>query len=118
MSAIEGVRKSSDPAASKMTHHGHHSDQHSLVGRLWKAGLDHSGLMLAARTTLPHFSVSAATCAPNSDGVCTIGAAPSSASCALIFGSARPALISRLSLSIIATEVPFGAPTPNHMPAS
>src|SRR5262249_42503870 len=60
----------------------------------------HSGLMLAARITLPHFSISSATSLPSSAGVATNGIPPRSARRALILGSARPALISLFSLSI------------------
>src|SRR5262245_10619662 len=58
---------------------------------------DHSALMLAARITWPHFSVSWANSLPNSIAVIGIGRLPRSAMRALILGSARPALISRLS---------------------
>src|SRR5215831_12249088 len=68
--------------------------------------------MLAARITLAHFSVSSANSFPNSIGESGIGTLPSSASRALIFGSARPALISRLSFSTISLGVALGAPTP------
>jgi hypothetical protein len=62
---------------------------------------DHSGLMLAARITLPHFSVSSATSLPNSAGDSVREVPPRSASCALILGLARATLISLLSLSTI-----------------
>src|SRR5690242_1758028 len=42
----------------------------------------YSGLMLAARITLPHFSVSSAMNFPSSAGVIGIGTAPMSANCA------------------------------------
>src|SRR6266542_2305228 len=67
------------------------------IGR--KAIQSHCALMLAARITLLHFSVSLAINLPNSAGVAMNGVASASASRALIFGSARPALISLLSLS-------------------
>src|SRR5262249_10321527 len=60
-----------------------------------------SGWIFAALITLAHFSVSAAMNLPNSAGVIGIGTAPKSASRALILGSARAALISLLSLSMI-----------------
>jgi hypothetical protein len=53
-------------------------------------------LMLAARITLPHFSVSSAKNLAKSVGAIGIGTEPSSAIRALIAGSARPALISLL----------------------
>src|SRR5215468_7893685 len=42
--------------------------------------LSHSGLTPEAFTTFAHFSVSAARCAPNSVGVYSMGAVPTSAS--------------------------------------
>src|SRR5262245_1409936 len=75
---------------------------------------DQSALMLVARITLPHFSVSWAINLPKSAGDSTNGVPPKSASRAFNLGSARPALISLLSLSMTSTGVPFGAPTPYH----
>ena len=75
---------------------------------------DHSGLMLAARITLAHFSVSSAMSLPKSAGEPASTVPPRSASRALILGSARPALISLLSLSMISAGVFLGAPTPYH----
>src|SRR5260370_30454838 len=74
--------------------------------------------MLAARTTLPHFSTSSARNLPNSADVIGIGTPPRSVSRALILGSGRPALICLLSLSTISTGVFLGAPTPNQTLAS
>src|SRR5262245_17095271 len=74
-------------------------------------GNNYSGLRLAARVTLAHFSVSSATSLPTSAGEPASTVAPSSAIRALILGSARPALISLLSLSTISAGVPLGAPT-------
>src|SRR6266446_1660391 len=73
--------------------------------------------MLRARMTLPHFSVSSAMSLPKSAGEPGSTVPSRSASRALILGSARPALISLLSLSMISAGVPFGAPTPFHLPA-
>src|SRR5215471_14345713 len=72
----------------------------------------HSALILAARITLPHFSVSSAMSLPKSSGVPPSAVAPSSANRAFILGSARSALISLLSLSTIAAGVFLGAPMP------
>src|SRR5262249_8627199 len=77
-----------------------------------------SALMLRARMPLPHFSLSSAMSLPKSAGEPTNAVPPSSASRALILGSARPALMASLSLSIICDGVFFGAPTPNHWLAS
>ena len=74
--------------------------------------------MLAARTTLPHFSVSSAMSLPKSAGEPASTVLPRSAMRALILVSARPALISRLSLSTISAGVPLGAPMPNQPLAS
>src|SRR5262249_58568934 len=73
---------------------------------------DHSGLMPANFTTLPHFSVSAAMKLPKSEGEPAITVPPRSASRALSWGSARAALISLLSLLTISAGVPLGPPTP------
>src|SRR5215472_10201164 len=98
-----------------VTHSGHRD---AFAERtLWNVG-DQSGLMFAARTTLPHFSVSSATSLPKSAGEPTSGVPPRSASRVLILGSARPALISLLSFSTISAGVAFGAPRPNQPLAS
>ena len=65
----------------------------------------HSALMLAARITLRHFSVSSAMSLPKSAGESVSTSPPRSASRALILGSARAALISLLSLSMISAGV-------------
>src|SRR5262249_33488542 len=81
--------------------------------------LGHSAtLMLAARITLAHFSVSSAMSLAKSAGGPGSTVPPRLASCALSLGSARPALISLLSLSIICDGVFLGAPTPNQVLAS
>ena len=72
----------------------------------------HSGLMPANWITLAHFSVSAAMKFANSAGELANTGEPKSAIRALIFGSARAALISLLSLSTISVGVFLGAPTP------
>src|SRR5438105_6813474 len=78
------------------------------------AGSDrsHSGLMFAARITLPHFSVSLAMSFLNSAGEPERMVRPSFANRALSLGSVRPALISLLSLSICAA-VFLGAQRPS-----
>src|SRR5262245_55684142 len=63
-------------------------------------------------TALPHRSASAAMKAPHSAPLPVIGVASSSAKRARIFASMRPALISRLSFSMISGGVPLGAPKP------
>src|SRR5262249_47091687 len=78
----------------------------------------HSGLRPANFTTFAHFSVSSTMNFPKSGGVIGIGTPPRSASCALILGSARPALNSLLSLSTTSAGVAFGAPTPYQVLAS
>src|SRR5262249_54137483 len=79
---------------------------------------DHSALMLRARITLPHFSVSSAISLAKSAGEPGRTVAPRSASRAVILGSARAALISLLSLSTISIGVFLGAPMPNQKLAS
>src|SRR6266446_4306117 len=88
-------------------------DEHSRNGvyGIPTADRPHSALMLRARMTLPHFSVSSAMSLPKSAGEPGSTVPSRSASRALILGSARPALISLLSLSMISAGVPFGAPT-------
>src|SRR6266404_3212347 len=73
--------------------------------------------MLAARITLPHFSVSSAISLPNSAGDSVREVPPTSASCASILGLASAAFISLLSLSTISEGMFFGAPIPNHVDA-
>jgi hypothetical protein len=77
----------------------------------------HSALMLAARITLPHFSLSSAISLPKLAGVPGSTVPPKSASRAFIVGSARPALISLLSVSMILAGVFLGAPRPPMRPA-
>src|SRR6516164_5114381 len=72
----------------------------------------HWSLILAARITLAHFSVSSAMSLPKSASVIGIGTLPRSARRALMLGSGRAALISLLSFSTISTGVPFDAPNP------
>src|SRR5262249_2467559 len=71
-----------------------------------------SGLMLPARITLPHFSVSSAMSLPKSAGEPASALPPDSAIRALILGSARAALVSWLSLSMVSAGVPLGEPRP------
>src|SRR6516225_3389971 len=56
-----------------------------------RRGWPYWALMLAARITLPHFSVSSATSFPNSAGVIGMSSPPSSARRACNFGSANTA---------------------------
>src|SRR5262245_46699164 len=70
------------------------------------------GLMLAARITLPHFSVSSAISLPKSAGEPGSTVPPRLASRAWNLGSEMLALISVLSLSTISAGVLFGAPMP------
>src|SRR5262249_30466378 len=79
---------------------------------------DQSALTPANFTTLPHFSVSSAMSLPKSLGEPVSAMPPRSASRAFILGSATPASISLLSLSMISTGVLLGAPTPNQPLAS
>src|SRR5499427_8425166 len=72
----------------------------------------HYGLIPANFTTLAHFSVSSPISAPNWVGVIGIGSAPRPLIRALSCGSASPAVILLLSLSMISAGVPLGAPIP------
>src|SRR5215471_11497870 len=75
-------------------------------------GPDHSGLMWAARITFPHFSVSSVMSVLKSADEPPRIIPPRSTSCVFSLGSARPALISLLSLSTISAGVFAGAPKP------
>src|SRR5262245_16686162 len=78
----------------------------------------HSALMLAARITLPHFSVSSAMSLPNSTAEPDNAVPPTSPRRALNLGSASAALISLLSLPMTSAGVPLGTPTPYQLLAS
>src|SRR6202035_3815326 len=78
----------------------------------------YSDLRFAHLTTLPHFSISVAMNFWKSAGEPVITMAPNSESLPLSTGSASAALVSRLSLSMISTGVPAGAPMPAHDTAS
>src|SRR5688500_7970550 len=93
-----------------MGHSASLPDNNALSLRSQSAG--HSALAPENFTTLPNRSVSAAKNFANSAGDVANAEEPSSASRALIFGSARPALISLFSLSTISGGVPRGAPMP------
>ena len=69
---------------------------------------DHSALMLAARMTLPHFSVSSAISFPKSPGEPERTLIPRSANRALTTGLARPALIAWLSVLMTSAGVFLG----------
>ena len=76
--------------------------RHLPNGRLWNVGATmtaYSALMLAARITLPHFSVSSAMSLSKSAGEPASAMPPRSARCTFNLRSARPALISLLSFS-------------------
>src|SRR5262245_1041003 len=77
-----------------------------------------SALMPANLITFAHFSVSSAISFPKSAGEPDNAEPPTSARRAFILGSARAALTSLLSLSMISVGVLLGAPTPNHPLAS
>src|SRR5215468_2783311 len=87
---------------------------------LWNMSsrLDHSGFAPENLITLLHFSVSSAMSLPKSVGDPGSMTPPSSASRALILGSASPALIAWLTLSMISAEVFLGAQIPFQLLAS
>src|SRR5262245_45425124 len=72
----------------------------------------HSGLILAVFITFPHFSVSSAISLPNWSGDPGSGVPRRSARRAFILGSARAALTSLLSWSMISAAVALGTPRP------
>src|SRR5262249_43274866 len=84
----------------------------ALQGR-WRQKVDQSSLIFPTPITLVHFSVSLAISLAKSADVPASTMLPKPASCALILGSLSPALISRLSTSMIPGGVPFGAPIPS-----
>src|SRR5262245_61394271 len=81
-------------------------------------GSVYSALILAARITLAHFSVSSAISLPKSAGEPASGGPPSSSSRDLTRGSAKAALTSLLSLSTISIGVALGAAMPHQLIAS
>src|SRR5262245_33565424 len=93
-----------------------HALQFSLNGRYGMSG--HSGLMLAARITLLHFSVSLTMKASKSTEEPANIALPRSERRACTWGSARIALIALLSLSTIDPGVLLRRPMAHHWLAS
>src|SRR5262245_38178374 len=75
---------------------------------------NYSALMLAARITLAHFSVSSAMSFPNPAGVSGSGTPPRSSSRCFILGSARAALISLLIISTMSDGVLLGEQLTDH----
>jgi hypothetical protein len=95
--------------------HDHKDAGISRTGDMeYRPGSDqpYPSLILAARITLPHFSVSSAMSLPKSVAEPESVIPPRSANRAFILGSARPALISLLSLLMISAGVVLGAPIP------
>src|SRR5882724_4356627 len=86
--------------------------KYAIAAKIHRYFPDHSGLMPANLITLPHFSVSSAMSFPKSAGEPPSTVPSRSAIRALILGSARPALISLLSLSTISGGVFLGTPSP------
>src|SRR5439155_19488261 len=115
------VSKPPKPTILDLSHRPHHRRlprQRFSATEFMEYPVGYIGLMPANLTTLAHFSVSSAMSLPKSAGEPTSGVPPKSASLAFILGSARPALISLLSMSMISTGVPLGAPMPYHWLAS
>src|ERR1700730_2373388 len=81
-----------------------------FMPRLPRADQPPSGLILAARIPLPHFSVSSTMSLPKAVGEPISGVSPKSVRCAFSFGVARPALISALSLSTTCVDGLVGVP--------
>src|SRR5262249_43199258 len=99
-------RIASDPCAER------------ALRNIWRDRADHSALMLAARTTLAHLSVSSAMSFPNSAGDAGATEEPRSSIRDLIRGSPSAALISLLSFPMMSAGVFLGAPTPPQALAS
>src|SRR5262249_4473442 len=93
-SAIEEAQ--APPARPHFLYRGPTHPRHYCLGA--GAGRPHSGLMLAARITLPPFPVSAARSRSNSAGEPASTVPPRSTKRALILGSASAALISPIEL--------------------
>src|SRR5262245_66180352 len=110
------------PASSLNSHRSSerhcHQTRRCCGRRHDRFALHQSALAPENLTTLAHFLVSSAMSLPKSVDESASGVLPRSAIRALILGSARPALISRLSLSITSTGVFLGAPMPYHALAS
>src|SRR5262249_41247905 len=86
------------------------------VGTLGSSGS--LGFVPPDLTTLPHFSISSVMSLPKAAGEPGITVPPKSASRALSLESAKPTLISMLSLSTISLGVFLGAATPYQALAS
>ena len=88
--------------------------EHLVQARFLRAddGRAHTGLIVAVRITLRHLSVSSATSFAKSPGEPGSAMPLCSESRALILGSAKLALISRLRVSTILDGVFLGAPMP------
>src|SRR5262245_29661300 len=86
--------------------------RHSRNETLWNVRLHQSALAPENLITSAHFSVSVAMNLAKSEDEPGNTAAPRSANRAFSFGSARPALISLLSLSTISVGVFLGTPIP------
>src|SRR5215831_1651893 len=86
--------------------------KHIVSGELGQTVSDQPSLMPTVLITLLHFSISSAMSLPKSAGVPGRAGPARSANLVLNAGSARPALISVLSLSMISLDVSLGAPTP------
>src|SRR5207253_1427888 len=99
--------------SAQQQHHGplQLSVRRAVTGRRVRRALlaAQSALAPATLTTLPHFSVSKATSAPNSAAVVGIASPPSSAKRARKPGMARTALTAWLSAVTTSRGVPFGA---------
>src|SRR5262249_39074388 len=108
-------REPAERAAARMLH-----DRSGSVKRNGFAGCsrDQSALAPENFTTFAHFCVSSAMKLPKSADEPVSIMPPSSVSFVFSLGSARPALISLLSLSMTSAGGSFGAPTPYQVLAS
>src|SRR5262249_11276199 len=107
------LRRIRPPPQPVLRRHGSKSPGHYV-----HASCDHSALMLAARTTLPHFSVSSAINLAKSAAEPARMVPPRSRSWPLMRGSANAVLISLLILSTLTCGVLAGMATPYQALAS
>src|SRR5258708_31397499 len=106
-----GEGKSPLPLTTQLGHGAVRARESDKFGILWQ-DRPYSALMPANLITLAHFSMASEMIAPNSAGEPPSTVPPSSTIRALILLSARPALSSLFSISMMSAGVVLGAPMP------
>src|SRR5262245_29827296 len=114
---LHALQPDPDRAVLRRRRLGHRGGGRRLAAAARRSSI-YSSVTPPVLITFAHLSVSSATTLPKSAGLPAMIMPPSSASLALIFGSASPALISLLSLSMISGGVPLGTPMPKNALAS